>query len=114
MGAFEALLDLLAAPTSTGEITLEGSAFSHGWKPFTQTEAVAALTLMIDVAVETRHSSTRCNREVSGGQPSWPRRGYHCCKYSALGRWRSRAFTAYVREVGEGAESVPAALAHPG
>ena len=27
MGAFEALLDLLAAPTSTGEITLDGQAY---------------------------------------------------------------------------------------
>ena len=48
MGAFEALLDLLAVhPLLQGTSPVTVRLTSHGWKPFTRTEAVAALRLMI-------------------------------------------------------------------
>ena len=83
VGAFEALLDLLAVrPHLPGTSPLTVRLTSHGWKPFTRTEAVIALRLMVgssgrDPAQYALHSGR------IGWQPGWPRRGCMGCKYSA-------------------------------
>ena len=83
---------------------------SHGWKPFTRTEAVAALRLMIgssgrDPAQYALHSGR------IGGATQLAAHGVPELQIQRAGRWTSRAFMMYVWEAGEGAGSASAALA---
>ena len=71
---------------------------SHGWKPFTRTEAVAALRLMIgssgrDPAQYALHSGR------IGGATQLAVQGVPELQIQRAGRWKSRAFMTYVRDV---------------
>ena len=83
MGAFEVLLDLLAVhPLLPGGSPLTVRRTSRGWMPFTRTEAVAALRLMIGSS--GRHPAQYALH--SGrleGQRSWRRKACQSFKSSA-------------------------------
>ena len=114
VGAFEVLLDLLAVhPLLSAGSTLTARRTSRCWKPFKRTEAVSALRLMIgssgrDPAQYTLHSGR------IGGATQLAAQGVPELQIQCAGRWKSRAFMTYVREVGEGSGSVSAALAKTG
>ena len=114
MGAFEGLLELLAAHLSIpGGSPLTVRLSPLGWRPFTRTEAVAAFRLMIgssgrDPAQYALHSG-RIGEETQLAAQGAPELHIH-----RAGRWKSRAFMTYVREAGEGAASASAALAKTG
>ena len=56
----------------------------------------------------------RCIREESGGATQLVAQGVAELQIQRAGRWKSRAFITYVRQAGEGAGSVSAALAKKG
>ena len=105
------LLDLFAVyPLLSEGLLLTVRCTAHGWKPFTRTEAVAALRLMIgsigrDPAQYALHSGRIEGATQSAAQ------GVPELQIQRADRWNSRAFMTYVREAGEGAESVSIALA---
>ena len=70
----------------------------------TRTEAVTALRFMVTMQI-TLHSG----RIEGGGQLA--SQGISELQIQRAGRWKSRAFITYVKETGEGASSVSAALA---
>ena len=111
VGAFEALLELLAVhPQLPGGAPLTTRPTSRGWKAFTRTEAVAGLRLMFgssgrDPAQFALHSGR------IGGATQLAAQGVPELQIQRAGRWKSRAFMAYVREAGEGADTVFSALA---
>ena len=113
VGAFEALLELLDVhPQLSSESPLTTRLTSQGWKPFTRTEAVAALRLMVgssgrDPAQYALHSGR------IGGATQLAAQGVSELQIQRAGRWKSRAFMTYVRDAGEGADIVSAALAQP-
>ena len=100
VGAFEVLLDLLAVhPLLPGGSPLTDRRTSRGWKPFTRTEAVAAVRLMIgssgrDPAQYALHSGR------IGGATLLAAQGVPQLQIHLAGRWKSRAFMTYVREAG--------------
>ena len=102
VGAFEVLLDLLAVhPLPPGESPLTVRQTSRGWKPFTRTEAVEALRLMVgssgqDPAQYALHSGR------IGGATQLAAQGVPQLQIQCGGRWKSRAFMTYVRESGKG------------
>ena len=110
-GAFEVLLELLDVhPQLPGEAPLTVRATSRGWKVFTRTEAFTALRLMIGCSGrDPMQFALHSGRIGEGTQLA--AQGISELQIKRAGRWKSRAFVSYVREAGEGAEVVPAALA---
>ena len=114
MGAFEALLELLAVHHSLpGGSPLTVRLSPLGWRPSTRTEAVAALRLMIGTS-----GRDPAQYALHSGRIGWATQlaaqGVPELQIQRAGRWKSRAFMTYVREAGEGAGSVSAALAKTG
>ena len=105
MGAFEALLELLAVhPQLPGGAPLTTRLTSRGWKSLTRTEAVAVFRLIVgssgrDPAQFALHSG------ITGGATQLEAQGVPERQIQRAGRWKSRAFVAYIREAGEGARS---------
>ena len=108
------MLDLIDVhPLLEGGSPLIVRLTARGWKAFTRTEAVAALRLMNpssgrDPAQYALHSGR------IGGATQLAAQGLPELQIQRAGGWKSRAFMSYVREAGEGAESVSAALAQSG
>lgn len=83
----------------------------EGWKVVTRTEAVGALSVMVastgrDPAKFALHS------ERIGGATQLAAQGLSELQIQRAGRWKSRTYVhGYVREAGEGAKTVSAAVA---
>jgi len=89
VGAFEAIMMLLnVSPQLPGKTPLMARRTGEGWK------------------VITRIHSGRI-----GGATQLAAQGMSELQIQRAGRWKSRAFMVYVREAGEGAKAVSAALA---
>lgn len=110
MGAFEAIVALLNVhPQLPGSAPLMTRFTDGGWQVITRTEAVVALRMMVactgrDPAQYALHSGR------IGGATQLAAQGMSDLQIQRAGRWKSRAFMAYVREAGEGANVVSAAL----
>ena len=113
MGAFEVLLELLdVRPQLPGGAPLTVRATSRGWKFTTRTDAVTALRLMAGCTVETPPCSLRyIHSGRIGGGTQLAAQGTSQLQIQRAGRWKSGIFMTHVREAGEGAEVVSAALA---
>ena len=85
-----------------------------GWRTFTRTEVVAASLLMTGSSGRDPAQYALCTRGESEGQRSWMRKACQSSIIPRAGRWKSRTIMTYVREAGEGAGSVSAALAKTG
>ena len=111
MGAFEALLELLNVyPLLPAEAPLTVRSTPFGWKVFTRTEAVAALRFMVGSSGRDPMQFALHSGRIGGGT-QLASQGISELQIQRAGRWKSRAFMTYVREAGEGANSVSAALA---
>ena len=111
MGAFEALLELLNVyPQLPGGAPLTVRNTSLGWKVFTRSEAVTALRLIV-VSSGRDSMQLALHAGKSGGGTQLASQGISELKIKRAGRWKSRAFVAYVREAWEGTNVVSAALA---
>ena len=73
-------------------------------------EAVKALRLMVASSGRDPMQFALHSGRI-GGATQLASQGISELRIQRAGRWRSRAFMAYVREVGEGANLVSAALA---
>ena len=114
MGAFEVLLDVLAVhPLLPGRSPLTVRRTYNGWKPFTRTEAVATLRLMIE-SCGRDPAQYALNSGRIGGATQLETQGVPELQIQRAGRWKSRAFVTFMREAGEGAGSVSAALVKTG
>ena len=111
MGAFEVLLALLNVhPQLPGGAPLTVRATSRGWKVVTRTEAVTALRLMVGSSGRDPMQFALHSGRI-GGATQLAAQGISELQIQRAGRWKSRAFMTYVREAGEGADAVSAALA---
>ena len=111
MGAFQALLELLDVyPQLPGAAPLTVRNTSLRWKVFTSDEAVTALTLMVASSGRDPMQIALYSGRVGGATPL-ASQGVSELQIQRAGRWKSRAFMAYAREAGEGANLVSAALA---
>lgn len=111
VGAFEAIIELLNVhPSLPAGAPLMTRLAVTGWKVVTRTEAVVALRMMVaSVGRNPAHFALHSGR--IGGATQLAAQGLSELQIQRAGRWKSRAFMAYVREAGEGAEMVSAALA---
>lgn len=111
VGAFEALVELLNVhPSLPGRAPLMTRQTATGWKVIKRTEAVVALRLMAaNAGRNPAHYALHSGR--IGGATQLAAQGVSELQIQRAGRWKSRAFMAYVREAGEGAKNVSAALA---
>jgi len=111
MGAFETLLELLDVyPLLPAEAPLTVRSTPVGWQVFTRTEAVAALRLMVGSSGRDPMQFALHSGRI-GGATQLASQGISELQIQRAGRWKSRAFMTYVREAGEGANSVSVALA---
>ena len=112
MVAFDVLLELLDVhPQLPGEAPLTVEATSRGWKVFTRTEAVTALWLVVRCSGRDSSTQFALHSRRTEGATQLAARGILELQIQCTGRWKSRVFMTYVREAGEGAEVVSAALA---
>ena len=111
VGAFEAVSALLDVhPTLPGGAPLMTRRTTAGWRVITRTEAVAALrTMVASVGRDPTQFALHSGR--IGGATQLAAQGMSDLQIQRAGRWKSRAFMVYVREAGEGAKEVSAALA---
>ena len=110
IGAFEALLELLNTCPQLprgGPLTVRNT--SLGWN-VTRSNVVMALRLMVASSVRDPTQFALHSGRI-GGATQLASLGISELQIRRAGRWKSRAFTAYVREAGEGANLVSAALA---
>ena len=111
MGAFEALLELLNVyRQQTGWAPLAVRTTSLVWKVFPRSEVVTALRLMVASSGRDPLQFAPQSGRI-GGDTQLASQGISEIQIPRAGRWKSRAFMAYVRAVGEGASLVSAALA---
>ena len=111
VGAFEAVMMLLnVSPQLPGKTPLMARRTGDGWKVITRTEAVLALRMMVAcTGRDPAHFALHSGR--IGGATQLAAQGMSEVQIQRAGRWKSRAFMVYVREAGEGAKAVSAALA---
>lgn len=114
VGAFEALVELLNVhPRLPGGAPLMTRSTASGWKVITRTEAVVALRMMVASAGRNPAQFALHSGRI-GGATQLAAQGMSELQIQRAGRWKSRAFMVYVREAGEGAQKVSAALAREG
>ena len=77
---------------------------------FTRMEAVTALRLMVGCSSKDPMQFALHSGRIGGGHPISGARISEL-QIQRAGKWKSRVFMTYVREAGEGAEAVSAALA---
>ena len=81
-----------------------------GWAVVTRAEAVVMLRMMVAcTGSNPAHFALHSGR--IGGATQLAAQGMSELQIQRAGRWKSRAFMVYIREAGEGAEMVSAALA---
>lgn len=109
-GAFEALTDLLDLyPGLPGGAPLMTRATDCGWKVVTRAEALKVLRVMVAGRGQNpEHYALHSGR--IGGATQLAAQGLTEVQIQLAGRWKSRAFMVYVRDAGEGAKAVSAAL----
>ena len=114
VGAFEALVELLDAhPRLLGGAPLMTRRTVSGWKVITRTEAVVALRMMVASAgKDPAQFALRSGR--IGGATKLAAQGMSELYIQRAGRWKSRVFMVYVRDAGEGAQNMSAALTREG
>ena len=111
MGAFEGLLELLDVhPRLPGGALLTVRATSRGWKFSTRTDAVTVLRLMVGCSCRD-HTQFALHSGGIGGGAKLTAQGVSELQSQRAGKWNSKAFMAHVREAGERADVVSAALA---
>lgn len=111
VGAFEALVELLDEnPQLPGGSPLMTRLTATGWKVITRMEAVGALRMMVASAGKNPAQYALHSGRI-GGATQLAAQGMSELQIQRAGRWKSRAFMVYVREAGEGAKEVSAALA---
>ena len=113
-GAFEALVELLDAhPRLPGGAPLMTRRTASGWKVITRTEAVVALRMMAASAGKNPAQFSLYSGRI-GGATKLAGQEISGLQIQRAGRWKSRAFMVYVRDAGEGAQMVSAALTREG
>ena len=111
MVAFEVLLELFDVHRQLpGEEPLTVRATSRGWKALTRTQAVTVLRLMVGCSGRDPMQFALHSGRIGGGT-QLAAQGISELQVQRAGRWKSRAFMAYVKEAGERAKVVSAALA---
>ena len=111
MGAFKALLGLLNVyPQLPGGEPLAVRTTSLNYKVFTRSVAVTALRLMV-VSSGRDPMQFALHSGIIGGATQLASQSISELQIQRAGRWKSRAFMAYVRDAGEVANLVSAALA---
>jgi hypothetical protein len=114
VGAFEALVELLDAhPRLPGGAPLMTRRTVSGWKVITRIEAVVALRMMAASAGKNPAQFALHSGRI-GGATKLAAQGMSELQIQRAGRWKSRAFMVYVRDAGEGAQRVSAALTREG
>ena len=83
---------------------------ASGWKVITRTEAVAALRVMTASAGKNPAQFALHSRRI-GRATKLAAQGMPELKIQRAGRWKSRAFMVYMRDAGEGAQKMSAAVA---
>ena len=78
-----------------------------------RTEAVVALRMMAASAVKNPAHFALYSGRI-GGATKIVAQGMSEMQIQRAGRWKSRAFVVYVRDAGEGAQKVSAALTREG
>ena len=86
---------------------------ASGWKVITRTEAVVALRMMAASAGKNPTQFTLHSERI-GGATKLAAQGMSELQIQQAVRWKSRAFTVYVRGAGEGAQKVSAVLTREG
>ena len=86
---------------------------ASGWKVITGAEAVVALRIMAANAGKNPAQFALHSGRI-GGATKLAVQGMSELQIQRAGRWKSRAFTVYVRGAGEGAQKVSAALTREG
>ena len=86
---------------------------ASGWKVITWTEAVVALRIIAASAGKNLAQFALHSGRI-GGATKLAAQGIPEFQIQRTGRWKSRAFIVYVRDAGEGAEKVSAALTREG
>ena len=114
VGAFEALVELLDAhPRLPGGAPLMTRRTASGWKVITRIEAVVALKRMAASAGKNPAQFALHSGRI-GGATKLAAQGMPELQIQRAGRWKSRAFMVYLRDAGEGAQKVSAALTREG
>ena len=110
MGAFEARLELRDVyPRTPAEAPLTARSTPLGWKLFSRTEAVAALRFMVG-RIGRDHMQFALHSGKIVGATQLASQGISELQTQRAERWKSRAFMTYVKDAGEGASAVSAAL----
>ena len=110
VGAFEALVELLDAhPRLPGGAPQMTRRTASGWIVITPTESVLALRMMAASAGKNPAQFALHSGRV-GVATKLAAQGMSELQIQRAGRWKSRAFMIYVRDSGEGAQKVSAAL----
>ena len=114
VGAFEALVELLDDhPRLPGGTPLMTRRTASGWRVITWTEAVVALRMMAASAGKNPAQFALHTGRI--GEPTeLAAQGMTELHIQRAGRWKSRASMVYVRDAGEGAQKVSAALTKEG
>ena len=113
-GAFELLLDLLDVHPLLERVSpLTVRLTPQSWKASTRTKAVSAMRLMIASSGRDPAQYALVSG-IIGGATQLAAQGLPELHIQRADRWKSRAFMSWVREAGEGAGSVSAALARLG
>ena len=95
------------------EAPLDDETYGVREKVITRTEAVVTLRMMAASAGKNlAHFALNSGR--IGGATKLAAQGMSELQIQRAGRWKSRAFMVYVRDAGEGAHNVSAALTREG
>ena len=86
---------------------------ASGWKVIARTEAAVALRMMAASAGKNPAQFALHSGGVEGAT-KLAAQGMSELQIQQTGRWKSRAFMVYVRDAGEGAQKVSAALTREG
>ena len=114
VGAFEALVELLDAhPPLAGGAPLMTRRTASEWKVITRTEAAVAMRMMAASAGKNPVQFVLHTGRI-GGATKLAAQGMSELHIQRAGRWKSQAFMVYVRDAGEGAQKVSAALTRGG
>jgi hypothetical protein len=84
-----------------------------GWKVIARIEAVVALRRM-PASARKNPAQFALHSGRIGGATKLAAQGMSEVQIQRAGRWKSRAFMVYVRDAGEGAKKVSAALTRKG
>lgn len=110
LGAFEAIVELLNLyPHLPGGAPLMTRRTVKGWKVVTRAEALVALRMMVACSGRDPTQYALHSGRI-GGATQLAAQGMSELQIQRAGRWKSRAFMVYVKDAGEGAEAVTAAL----